>query len=183
MKTPFAICALGSSAVVGAAPLALFGSIVMAAPDAKRAPRVSAVGEVIGSDWRYAVRKGDTLLGISRRFFTDPGTLARLNYISNGQVRPGRSLRIPSLHILPLRTEEGVLLNIPERALYVFRRRLVVGRYPVAVGMRSWPTPVGSYEILSMVVDPVWVTPMEMVQREGAAPAALPAHQKSPLGD
>src|SRR5687768_5208909 len=113
MKTPFAICALGSSAVFGAAPLALFGSAVLAAPDAKKASRVSAVGEVIGSDWRYTFRKGDTLLGISRRFFTDPGTLARLNGIRDGRVRPGKALRIPSLNILPLRTEEGILLNIP----------------------------------------------------------------------
>jgi L,D-transpeptidase ErfK/SrfK len=87
------------------------------------------------------------------------------------------------MHILPAKTYEGVVLNIPERALYLFKAGRLAGRFPVAVGMKSWPTPTGRQEIHMMLKDPVWITPSEMVRREGAAPAALTVRSRSPLGD
>ena len=91
-------------------------------------------------------------------------------------------MNLPTFHILPARIPEGIVLNIPERALYLFKRGQFLGRFPVAVGMKGWPTPVGSYDIHMMLEDPVWVTPDEMVRRKRVASAVIPG-SKSPLGD
>lgn len=43
----------------------------------------------------YRIRRGDTLIGVARRFKVDPEDLLAENSISRKQFRPGRRLRIP----------------------------------------------------------------------------------------
>ena len=172
----------GSCAIVRAASLTgllLFAAASLAADSARKS---LVYGEVVGEPKTYTIRRGDSVLSIARGAHTDPGTLLRVN---GGKIRlrPKSKIRVPSLHILPARLADGVVLNIPERAVYVFRAGRMAGRYPVAVGMKSWPTPTGAFEISAMIKDPVWVTPVEMVRREGAPLAALPPQKRSPLGD
>ncbi len=138
---------------------------------------------VVGEAREYRVQRGDTLLGIARRFRTDTITLERLNGLHGARLRPGTVLTLPSLVILPETPDEGVVLNIPERAIYLFLNRQLAARYPVAVGMKTWQTPQGKYEILSRVKDPIWETPDEMVRREHSRRADVAGGADNPLGD
>ncbi len=64
-------------------------------------------------------------------------------------------------------SEPGVSLTEPRRLVLDRRaRRLLVlegdrelRRYPVAVGRPGWETPVGQFEVIELVVDPVWEHP------------------------
>ena len=74
-------------------------------------------------------------------------------------------------------------LNTPPRELVLDRRqrRLLVleagkplRRYPVAVGMPGWETPVGRFRVIEMTSDPIWEHPMSG-QR-------IPPGPQNPLG-
>ena len=43
--------------------------------------------------------------------------------------------------------------------LYLYQDGHLVKSYPVAVGQPAWPTPVGTFVIISKVVNPTWVPP------------------------
>ena len=54
---------------------------------------------VHGAEWQYSVRRGDTLIGIAKRYFTDPAQwvdLQKLNAVRNPRrLPPNPILRIP----------------------------------------------------------------------------------------
>ncbi len=55
----------------------------------------------------------------------------------------------------PVRVE----INIPEFTLRVFRDDEVIRTFPVGVGRPGFPTPVGSFRVISKVEHPVWENP------------------------
>lgn len=138
---------------------------------------------VVGSVKRYVVRPGDTLLRIARRSNADAESLARLNRLDGGRVKPGRILLLPSKHILPSVRRSGIVLNIPERGVYLFRHGRLAARFPVAVGMRTWETPTGTYKVVRKVKNPTWIPPKAMVRREGIPVSLVRPGPKNPLGD
>ena len=146
-------------------------------------PAKSLFAPLVGEEKHYVTRPGDTLLAIARAHFTDPVTLARLNHLSGERVRPGRTLLLPTLMILPAEIADGLMLNIPERRVYFFRKGHYVARYPVAVGMLTWETPIGRFRLVRKVMNPVWVPPRVMVEREGISNADVPPGPNNPLGD
>jgi len=142
-----------------------------------------SVQSLAGVEAHYRVRPGETLLQIARRCNTDRDTLARLNDLAHKPLRPGRRLLLPTRTILPAMPTTGVVLNIPERGLYVFRKGRLLARYPVAVGRPTWQTPRGKFTIDRMVLDPIWLPPEAMVKREGTKEALIPPGPRNPLGD
>jgi L,D-transpeptidase ErfK/SrfK len=138
---------------------------------------------VVGTVKRYVVRPGDTLLRIARRSNTDASSIARLNDLGGGHVKPGRRLLLPTKHILPSVRRSGIVLNIPERGVYLFRRGKIVARFPVAVGMRTWETPIGTYKVVRKVKNPAWIPPKTMVKREGIPASLVKPGPANPLGD
>ncbi|MCX7842060.1 MAG: L,D-transpeptidase [Clostridia bacterium] len=49
-----------------------------------------------------------------------------------------------------------IAINKSKRILTLYEGKKVVGKYPVAVGTSSTPTPSGKFQIAVKVVDPVW---------------------------
>ena len=106
-----------------------------------------------------------------------------MNGLSGSVVRAGQVLRLPSRYIVPYSVPEGVVLNIPERGVYLFRKGRLLARYPVAIGMRTWETPLGRFRLVRKVVNPTWIPPKVMVEREGISSADVPPGNDNPLGD
>jgi hypothetical protein len=52
-----------------------------------------------------------------------------------------------------------IVVNIPSRTLELYQGGELIKEYQVAVGKPSSPTPVGTYQILNMEVNPVWISP------------------------
>jgi L,D-transpeptidase ErfK/SrfK len=110
-------------------------------------------------------------------------TLARINSISGQRVPAGKTLLLPSLHIVPRSPADGIVLNIPERRVYIFQAGKLVAHYPVAVGKPGWPTVTGAYQLVKKEVNPQWVPTKEMVERAHIKDDPVPPGPENPLGD
>jgi L,D-transpeptidase ErfK/SrfK len=141
------------------------------------------IGPLVGSEASYTARRPERLVQIARKNNTDRITLARINGIDTNTVRAGRTLRLPTVHVLPCVPHDGVVLNIPERGVYLFRNGRFIKRYPVAVGAKTWETPTGAFRIVRKVIRPAWIPPAVMVKREKVPAVRIPPGESNPLGD
>jgi L,D-transpeptidase ErfK/SrfK len=71
--------------------------------------------------------------------------------------------------------------------LFAFDSGRLLAAYPVAVGRADWPTPLGTFEIAVLEVDPTWDVPVS-IQREMARAGQrvkikVPPGPGNPLGD
>jgi L,D-transpeptidase ErfK/SrfK len=137
----------------------------------------------------YVVRKGDTLRTIAARFGVDTGILARENGLqTDHKVAQGQPLRIDHRHIVPTALESvELVVNIPERMLFYRRADGATVGYPVAVGRRDWPTPIGPFTVSVLERHPTWEVPasiLEESRRGGRIQAPIvPPGPDNPLGD
>ena len=65
-----------------------------------------------------------------------------------------------------------IVVSIPDRKLALIEDGRVVKIYPVAVGRRTTPSPVGSFTVIERITDPAWYHPGKVV----------PAGKNNPLG-
>ncbi len=147
-----------------------------------------ASAEIIGSVFTYTVRSEDTLLGIGARFGVDARLLAKENGIDLEKdfIYVGQKLKVDNRHLVPARRQDGILINIPQRMLYLFREGKLVAHYPVGLGRPSWPTPIGRFAIRSKEINKEWIVPksiQEEMRREGrAVRTRVPPGPDNPLG-
>jgi L,D-transpeptidase ErfK/SrfK len=127
---------------------------------------------VVGAEFDYKARRGDTLAAVGARFGVDADSLARQNRLSpKARLRPGAVLSIDNRHIVPSTLENGILINLPQRLLFHFEDGHLVAWYPVGLGQPgSWQTPSGSYKVVRLEENPVWNVPdsiREEMRRKG----------------
>jgi L,D-transpeptidase ErfK/SrfK len=140
-----------------------------------------------GSTATHVVLEGESLVAIAARYGVEVETLAADNQLRAGaRLRPGTTLRVDSRHLVPFVTGAAVVVNVPQRMLFVFAAGGVQA-YPVAVGRRDWPTPLGLFVIEEKETDPTWDVPAS-IQREMAARGqrvlvTVPPGPDNPLGD
>ncbi len=139
---------------------------------------------VVGEDEVYVVADGDDMPGIAHRHGLAMEHIAFANGLHLDQYVPdvdtGVSLWIPSRRILPDNPpRDGIVLNIPERGLYLFRHGHFVKFYPVAVGRPGFETPRGSFYIIEKIKNPSWAPPVWAKMGE----IVMPPGPKNPLGD
>lgn len=147
------------------------------------ASAVADIRPVVGTYSTLKVKRGDTLQSIARREDVNSELLSRLNHLRSGRVRPGQTLTLPTLHILPRQPKDGIVLNIPERQVYLFRQGQMKAVYPVAVGKAAWPTETGEFTLISKVTNPRWKPTKEMVNREDIKDDPVPPGKDNPVGD
>lgn len=143
--------------------------------------------EVVGKDVHHRVQPGDTLRSLSARYAVDAATLARINGLPRAAaLEPGDELRVVSHHVVPRRLEDGIVVNVPQRILFLFREGRLVAHYPVGIGRRGWNTPAGRYHIAEKEVDPSWEVPRsiqwEMRRRGQRVVKRVPPGPDNPLG-
>ena len=143
-------------------------AVLCLAAAAAAAPVILAADPIlVGEEFAYTVRRGDTLTGIGARFAVSPQSLAARNRLPvTKKLVVGKVLRVDNRHIVPRTLENGILINIPQRLLFYFVEGRLVAWYPVALGQPgSWQTPTGSYEVVRKEKDPVWEVP-DSIQQE-----------------
>jgi L,D-transpeptidase ErfK/SrfK len=148
----------------------------------------AVAGRLIGGEIVHDVKRGDSLARIGARFGIEPWLLAQSNGLSPLEARltVGQSMKINNLHIVPLLLEDGLLINIPQRLLFVCQAGAVVAWYPVGLGRPDWPTPVGRFQVRSKEVAPTWHVPVS-IQKEmrglgQAVRTRVPPGPNNPLG-
>jgi L,D-transpeptidase ErfK/SrfK len=135
------------------------------------AARQDAPQAIVGGEFDHIVAKNETWRSIGSRYGTDAATLAALNGNSvTSPLRAGRTLRIDNRHLVPGTLADGIVINLPQRMLFLKRDGRVVGAYPVSAGRPTWPTFVGRFTVVTQERDPVWDVPpsiQEELRRAG----------------
>jgi len=148
----------------------------------------SSRSTIVGKQFDYSVQKGDSLSAIGARFGVGAKALASQNGITlSAKLRPGQVLRVDNRHIVPGVLQDGILINLPQRLLFLFEDGRLVAWYPVAVGQPDWQTPTGSFKIVTRETDPVWDVPVsiqrEMRQKGEPVKKKVPPGPDNPLGE
>ncbi len=151
--------------------------------------------DLIGSLTTYKLQPGDTLLDVGRWFGLSAKEISDANGHMDWWLPPaGRTIVLPTEHILPETPHTGIILNVPEMRLYYYfpspayghRKRgharitpaayhgaRVVYTFPVGLGRFDWKTPLGEWTVTAKVKDPTWVLPEDIyeehLERDGQA--------------
>lgn len=166
------------------------GSSISVEPN-KPAPLIST--KLIGTESYYIVRKADTLKLVAARLGVNRQHLITLNKLtSQTPLRTGQKLRYNNRKIVPLQLQEGILINIPDRTLYLFKNGELSATAPVALGAPrkdgkyDWTTPIGKFKIVAKQKDPIWFVPRsiqaEMEEMGKEVVTTVPPGPQNPLG-
>ena len=162
--------------------------------DNKKQPAEWDTAEMlIGSDIIYVVRKLETLKMVSAKTGVSWQLIAKDNSLNpKKSLQPGKILRINTRRIVPKSLTDGIVINIPDLTLYLFKEGRLHATYPVALGMTkkstlcSWHTPTGKFKITSKSKNPTWNVPPSLQQKmimEGkAVVTVVPPGPRNPLG-
>ena len=127
------------------------------------------VDTVIGQTREYRVRQGDTLLDVARLYDLGYNEIVAANPGVDPWIpKVGSTIVLPTAWVLPCCTYDGIVLNIPEMRLFLYRRDpggLTVVTYPVGLGRDDRRTPRGRFRVTTRTVNPTWVIP-ESIRRE-----------------
>ena len=123
-------------------------------------------GDLIGTENRYVVKRGDTVKNISSRYGITPDELLKANKIQNPNIiQPGQSLKISTQKLIPKKIYNGLIINLPEYQLYHFKNGTLLDTYPIAIGKTSWKTPRGRFFVDNKALNPTWRVPPQMQKR------------------
>lgn len=147
---------------------------------------VSAAAElpsVVGKERTIPVVAGDNLyeLGLRHGLAIEHFAFANGLPVQLTVARSGEII-LPSRRILPANPPaDGLVVNLPERGVFLFRNGAFEKFYPVAIGQPGrFATPTGQLELVSRVKDPTWMPP----EWAGlGTDTVVPAGPQNPLGD
>ncbi len=73
-----------------------------------------------------------------------------------------------------------ILVRTGENMLYLYENGHISKSWPVATGQAAYPTPTGTFRVVSKLVDPVWVNPHS--SWAASMPATIGPGPTNPLG-
>lgn len=140
-----------------------------------------ALPQPVGKDVRHEVSPEDTIFTVSRQYGLAPDHVIWANegLSMERPLQPGQELLIPLRRIPPFTPREStaIVLNLPERMLYLFRGGRMVKFWGVAIGGAQYPTPDGDFRILAKEKNPAWEPPAWLRQKR------IEPGPDNPLGD
>jgi L,D-transpeptidase ErfK/SrfK len=138
----------------------------------------------VGEIQTHRTEYEDSLLDIARRY--DVGYVAMI--AANPVLDPwvpgaGKEILIPTMHLLPQATHEGIVINIAEMRLYYFPEKDGVPEtYPLGIGEEGSETPSGSTRVLRKQANPTWYRTKNEIKAKPWAPKIVPPGPDNPLG-
>jgi L,D-transpeptidase ErfK/SrfK len=134
---------------------------------------------IAGQMKKHTVQSGEDLNTIGLKYHLAIDHLMLANNLSSWQPKTGITLIVPSMRIVPAFLDSGLVLNLPERMIYLVDNRRLIARYPVAIGATGkWMTPTGDLKIVNKAKNPVWLPPEWANKEEPVQPGP-----DNPLGD
>ena len=149
---------------------------------------------LVGTTGTYAVLKGDTLRMVAAKLGVSRTQLATMNGLKQQDtLKPGKILRYNNQRIIPThRLRDGIVINIPDRMLYLYQQGSLTFSTAVALGTPTktkqfvWQTPTGKFKIVNKAKDPTWTVPpsiKEEMRLEGKEIiTSIPPGPTNPLG-
>jgi len=118
----------------------------------------------------------EDIYAVARQFGVSASSIYNANV---GDLQEGHELLlIPTEHIAPMHSTDGLVVNLSERGLYYYEHGKPVRRFPVAIGMKGWETPTGEFTIVNKAKNPTWFPPSWAL-----AEKPVPPGPDNPLGD
>lgn len=152
------------------------------------ARRVSPVStHTTGGAFLYEAVPGDSLVSLGARYGIDPREIALANGLKpGGAIAAGLTLRLDNRHSVPVLENEVVLvINVPQRMLFLTGSQPAIG-FPIGLGRRDWPTPLGEFAVIAKEENPTWDVPASIqaeMRREGRTVVQrVPPGPTNPLG-
>lgn len=142
---------------------------------------------LVGAAGEHVVAAGESWVSLGARRGVSPAVLARQNGRSARTVlRAGDIIRVDSRHVAPAASGRRILINVPQRLLFVYRDGVLAAHFPIAVGLHDWRTPIGAFAVRELEENPTWDVPVsiqEEMRREGAKVLTkVPPGPSNPLG-
>ncbi len=94
----------------------------------------------------------------------------------------GRDVMIPDYHLLPDAPQEGVVVNLGEMRLYLFRAGEMPVSFPIGVGREGMKTPLGRTTITRKTAGPSWYPTPRMRAEDPSLPRVVGPGPENPLG-
>ncbi len=153
----------------------------------------SSPSPLVGAEWAHVVTAGESWATIGTRVGVSPAVVASRN---GRGLRPalkgGETIVIDNRHIVPNHlslldgTDDGLIVNVPQRLVFYFAEGRLAAHYPVAVGRADWQTPLGDFTIIMKEEDPTWDVPLSIQQEMRRAGQrvvkSIPPGPANPLG-
>lgn len=163
--------------------IAIAACMVLCMCVSPQSARADGARQVVGTDRVHVVQLGENLYSIAKSYGLAIEHLAFANNLSPDSisVAAGTELMVPNRRVLPANPpSSGLVVNLPERGVYLFRAGSFVKFYPIAIGQPGrFATPQGNFTIANKTVDPVWLPP----EWANMGEEPVPAGPNNPLGD
>jgi L,D-transpeptidase ErfK/SrfK len=147
--------------------------------------------DVIGRLAVVRLEKGDTLPDIARHFSLGINAISAANPGVDVWVpEAGERIVLPLNFILPDAPRKGIVVNLATMRLFEFKgdeKSLVVSTYPVGIGTKERPTPMGQMHVARKTARPTWHVPASIAadhrKKGDILPAEVPPGPENPLGE
>lgn len=148
--------------------------------------KLTAETTVIGHQLDYVTGPGETLVELARRAGVGFDNLVRANPGVDPWNPPvGQRLLLPKAVLAPDQIQPGITINLAELRLYLVWDAGGVRKvriYPVGIGREGWGTPLGEFQISSIIDNPSWTPPASLRLENPDLPGTVPAGPDNPLG-
>lgn len=147
--------------------------------------------DVIGRLAVVRLEKGDTLPDIARHFGLGVNSLSAANPgVDMWVPEAGEPVILPLSFILPDAPRKGIVVNLAAMRIFQFRgdnQPTAVSTYPVGIGTRERPTPMGQMRVTRKAARPTWHVPASIAEdhrkKGDPLPAKVPPGPWNPLGE
>ncbi len=150
-------------------------------------PSVSEADMIIGGETVYYVVKGDTFELIGAKLGINWRNIVKENNIDvKKSLKIGQEFRVNTRKIVPKIIDDGIIINIPDRMLYLFKEGQLKTSFPVGLGMTKWKTPEGKFKVIGKEKNPTWYVPksiqIEMETKGQPVKTVVPPGTDNPIG-
>lgn len=172
------------------APVALLAATLLAASTLATADGIVATSTpdaIVERSVTHVIARGEGLGTLAARYGVGVSLIAAANGLdARKPVRIGQRIEVLARHVVPPPLADGIVVNVPQRMLYLFRAGRVVRSDPVTVGRSNWQTPTGEFTVINRQIDKTWIVPASIQQemRDSGKPVltSVPPGPENPLG-
>lgn len=144
------------------------------------------VRPMVGRLVSHRTTAGEDLVQVALKYRLGVDHLAFANGfpITTLEVEQDTPVIVPAWRILPANPpKNGMVINLAERILYLFKNGRFVRYYPISIGDESaengrFQTPTGNYRIIEKIKNPTWYPPSWAKDRRPVGPGP-----NNPLGE
>ena len=139
---------------------------------------------IIGVQETYKTRYEDSLVDLARAHGLGYTEIVAANPGIDPWV-PGadKEIVLPKAHILPEGPRDGILINLADQRMYLFRPDgKTIDSVPLGIGNEGWDTPKGSTKVVRKQKNPTWYVPKSVREDQPELPAIVRPGPDNPLG-